>query len=346
MADTRFTALGMARSGKTCYILGLYRKMGVGVNGFRIFTNGSTASKLDEWLDTLNDRELGNDRFPAGTSNTANTKYEFLLKYQGQSILSLDWCDYAGNLLKTKDESSKTYQELLESIRCSTCLYIFIDGDLLTSEDPEDRLDDVADSARKIGHFLSDYSNKHGKFPPIVFVITKSDIVNIDSNELESILKTCYSDVFNGGTDFIAVTHVSLGKDITDDGFTGKVRPQNIHIPFFLGIYQEFLMAFKNIEYDLKKINNENANQIQNNKNIIRYENDRWFFHNQERIASSRKEIDRLDSEIKANESRISELRSYLIALRDELVSNQDKYTCFEDGKETDFSNVSFFKLS
>ena len=53
MADTRFTALGMSGSGKTCYLLGMYYEMCVGVRKFTLVTTNQAASKLEDWMDQL-----------------------------------------------------------------------------------------------------------------------------------------------------------------------------------------------------------------------------------------------------------------------------------------------------
>lgn len=347
MADAKFTALGMSHSGKTCYILGMYYNMCTGINGFKLFTNGTTASKLEDWMDNLDDESLHMDRFPAGTTSNFNTNYSFLLKYQSTSILSFDWYDYAGGLLRSKDENSKTYQEVVNSIKTSTCLYIFIDGELLSADTQEKRIKNVQRKcARSIGHFLTDYANENGKFPPIVFIITKADLCsNVSGNDIEEILRLNFSDLFNGGTDFLAVTQVTLGENIQDDNYTGEVDPKNVHLPFFLGIYQEFLMAVKSREYELNQSNNQMKTSIKSYSNTIDKENSRWFFTNYERINSYRNKIAKLESDINANKLQISELKKYLRVLREEIVAKQNYIACFESGRETRFSDISFFKF-
>ena len=45
MADTQITILGMSGSGKTCYLLGLYYRMGSGLKGYTITTDDDTDVK-------------------------------------------------------------------------------------------------------------------------------------------------------------------------------------------------------------------------------------------------------------------------------------------------------------
>ena len=76
MADTKFTALGLSGSGKTCYLLGMYHEMSGGVHGFTLATTNQAATKLEDWMYQLDD-ETGMDRFPSGTSLTEFTNYWF-----------------------------------------------------------------------------------------------------------------------------------------------------------------------------------------------------------------------------------------------------------------------------
>lgn len=50
MVDTKFTALGISGSGKTCYLLGMYHKMSESVNGFTLATTNQAATKLEDWM--------------------------------------------------------------------------------------------------------------------------------------------------------------------------------------------------------------------------------------------------------------------------------------------------------
>ena len=45
--NTRFTALGMSGSGKTCYVLGMYYQMITGYKGFSLKADGDSVSRLE-----------------------------------------------------------------------------------------------------------------------------------------------------------------------------------------------------------------------------------------------------------------------------------------------------------
>ena len=70
------------------------------------------------------------------------------------------------------------FDEVKQSIEESTALYIFIDGKSLCSDDPEERRENVYyDCAMTITPLLQEFANSHeGALPPVVFVITKSDL--------------------------------------------------------------------------------------------------------------------------------------------------------------------------
>ena len=142
MADTRFTALGMSGSGKTCYLLGMYYEMCVGVRKFTLVTTNQAASKLEDWMDQLDD-ETGMDRFPAGTSLTEFSDYSFKLSYCNEPIMSFDWADYGGGTIRARENNPEAFKKLDDSVKNSTALYIFIDGELLCSEDTETKIKKV-----------------------------------------------------------------------------------------------------------------------------------------------------------------------------------------------------------
>ena len=94
-----FTAMGMSGSGKTCYVLGLFDAMASGIRGFTLDPQDE-AKKLLDWTERLH-KAKGKEKFPEGTSNSEFTRYNFKLKHNFKQILSFEWADYAGGLLKS-----------------------------------------------------------------------------------------------------------------------------------------------------------------------------------------------------------------------------------------------------
>ena len=130
---TRFTALGMSNSGKTCYVLGMYYQMITGYKGFSLKAGGNMVTTLEDWMDKIDDN-TGQDRFPAGTAVTESKDYEFKLKYALKDIMTFHWLDYGGRIIRDRDKDPDAYMRLTTSIEMSTVLYIFIDGKLVESD--------------------------------------------------------------------------------------------------------------------------------------------------------------------------------------------------------------------
>lgn len=339
MADTRFTALGLSGSGKTCYILGMYYEMVTGVKGFTLKTLNQTASKLEDWMDKLDD-ETGADRFPAGTGLTEVSNYEFDLNYQNQKIMSFDWIDYGGRTLRDKENNPEAFAELKKSISESAALYIFVDGDFLCDEDTEKKIKNVKRKCgRIINPFLTDFIQEKGsELPPIVFVITKSDLCKhyIKNNkEIYDVLYESFNSVFCKNSRCY-ITTVSLGDDIAEED--GEADPINIQIPFFIGIYHEFFNACNYIKSEIESENQNKRNEIDRNYREINYQNSRWFFTDYNAIRWARENIDKENESIQKNEEYLKNIRKLLLSVATELTRLSDNFVLIDGGKEIDFS--------
>ena len=100
MKKTKFTMLGMTGSGKTCYLLGMYKKMLGGLKGFSLTTDDDTDGELRTRYSKMDDASLGQKRFPPGTDQTDT--YEFTLEYAFSPIMSFAWIDYPGGSMEEK----------------------------------------------------------------------------------------------------------------------------------------------------------------------------------------------------------------------------------------------------
>lgn len=355
MADTRFTGLGLSGSGKTCYVLGMYYEMCVGLRGFTLTTTNQTASKLENWMDEL-DEKSGKERFPAGTSLTEFTNYSFMLNYHNEPIMSFDWNDYGGRTLHSREDNQEVFEKINDSIDTSTALYIFVDGDLMCKgekhcqnkeqikQDRMKRLNNVKRKcARSTNSYISSFVSSHEEaLPPIIFVITKADLCKdyLEDGEMEDILKEAFSSVFGKGTIVYAVA-VSLGNNISDDNYSGEVEPVNIHIPFFLGIFHEFLNRCLGIKKYLDRENNHARETISQCQSAIDHENNRWFFTDYNRINQCAKQIQEENLNIAENEKQLQKYRMLLNAVANELVRSSAFFKMFLDGKETEFTPPS-----
>ena len=276
MADTKYTIVGMSSSGKTCFLTAMYMRMATGVDGFTLWTTEDTRRKYERDILALRKGEAGLDRFPAATPNAENaTKlYEFRLIYDTKDIISFDVIDYAGGALL---DGGPVYCQLKLSMEESTAMFIFIDGASLCDEDRTARKENVYyDCAMSVTPMIQDFADSHnGQLPPIVFVVTKSDLCKAyikDETELVQIIRDLFSPAFSEGS-VSYICAVSLGDSISDDGYKGRFSPVNIHIPLFLGSFHEYYnrcLAFK------EKIETANQNlDMQRNRKMAEVEREK-----------------------------------------------------------------------
>ncbi len=129
MAERKFTILGEVRSGKTCYLLGMYSEMTAGVGGYSIIApNADEDSDLTRRYQKLTNKKQGIDRFPLATG--AASTYNFNLQYGLEKIMSFEWIDYPGNFVDAaqRDIANSDYIKVEQSINESSTLFICMDG--------------------------------------------------------------------------------------------------------------------------------------------------------------------------------------------------------------------------
>jgi len=246
--NTTFTALGMTGSGKTCYIIGMHYVMATGIAGWTLKPGDNiTADKLNKWVKML-DKSTGVSRFPAGTDQGKSDNYSFGLHFLNEQVMDFSWIDYAGALFE--ETSSVGFSDVEESISESTALYVFIDGMELCTDDKKKRFKNIRNHcARYIQPCITDFVNNYKDYiPPVIFVVTKSDLCRnyTDSNEICDILKESFSSLFYDKRAEVYISAVTLGDDISDDEYNGEVEPVNVDIPFFIGIHHELLRRYNN----------------------------------------------------------------------------------------------------
>lgn len=265
----KFTALGLSGSGKTCFMAGMYYKLSGGFEGYTLKASDDDDVRLTGMYEKMKNASAGKDRFPSGTNQTS--KYSFDLQYQYDTIEAFEWVDYDGNALKMKNAgNAEAYQNLKKDISQSEILYIFVDGGLFDDDDVKranndkekaELLSDIVsdECSRQINHFLSEYTKEQHKLPPIAIVVTKFDIVHevlgkASGQEtvviLEEIIKKAFNPLFpdptkysgvSGHTSMVSVIPVSLGATINQNDYHGKLRPLNMHLPIYMGIW--FMLA-------------------------------------------------------------------------------------------------------
>lgn len=340
---TKFTALGLSGSGKSCYVLGLYAQMSMGVEKFTITAENDITRELEDKMDYLGDEKKGMDRFPSGTSLNECTDYRFTLYFQNNPIMEVSWLDYGGGILHDKGENSDVYNDLTKSIEESTALYIFIDGENLCYHDFDEKKKKTAwYCSSKINPFITYFANKHNHIlPPIIFVITKIDLCRSymkDDNEIMMLVAKCFSSVFGEKTENVYITATTLGKNISDNDYRGEADP-NMHIPFFLGLYHEYGRQIQIIKEALQEKIDSISSSSNTLHNEMQKEKNKWkLFRDEERIERIQKECQIHDERIKRYNQNFEKYQSKLQAVTNELLRNSNDFITIKNGQKITFN--------
>lgn len=274
MSDVDFTMLGMTGSGKTCFLTGMYYEMSSGIQGYTLSSDDDIDIELRNKWEKLCDEKNGVNRFPVGTDKTE--QYKFTLEYAYESIKEFNWLDYPGGDLEKKSTGNiDSYKEIEEAILKSTCLFICVDGSLLCEKNKEVMIENIRNKcSSKINGFLSKYQKKNHFLPPVSIVITKYDMCREVKGEImEEVIKESFSSLFPENHDknkIVTIIPVSIGRNISDDNYSGRLEPINIYVPLFWGIWfslKKDLKSYKMTEDNLKERIVITKKEIENIKN-------------------------------------------------------------------------------
>lgn len=346
MADTQITILGMSGSGKTCYLLGLYYKMGAGLKGYTITTDEDTDVQLRDRYAKLCDVSLEKQqRFPAGTDNIS--KYEFDLQYGYNTIMSFDWVDYPGGLLDRKNSGSlEDYENVKSAINNSSSLFICVDGSLLLGDDIDEKIDNVRDKCSNvINTFFTEYFKSNNSLPPTAIIVTKYDICkdDTDEEELSEIIEEAFSPFFvkNNTEKVVTIIPVSIGTNIMDDDCSGKMKPLNIHLPIFMGIWfalSKKIQEHVKIMQEQEKANDGKISDLRDQK--AREEN-KWFFKSQSEIQRLARKIQEAENENKKQTEKLNYMLNVMADNSDKLIKELEKIPyVFSNGERSSFAEL------
>ena len=335
--------IGMTSAGKTCYITAMYMKMSVGFDGFTLVTDDATRTKLERDILTLRSPS-GQERFPIATNEITTRSYEFRLSYETKKIITFEMLDYAGGLLRTREN---TYAQVKDSIAESTALYVFIDGKSFCDEDREERKENVYyDCAMTVTPLIQDFADTHdGNLPPIVFVVTKADLCKqyVSSEEITSTIKELFSPAFSEGT-YSYICAVSLGDTISDDNYKGRFKPVNIHIPFFIGSYHEYFNRCVILKSDIEAGNADLAQEKRSADSGAANELRRWkIFRDENYIRRCRERAKSAEAALKSNQAVLDNTKDLFYKFGARLETESANFKCFIGGVEQ--SSFKAFKL-
>ena len=245
-------------------------------------------------------------------------KYNFNLQYNYETIHPFQWVDYPGSYLDTtrRDESSKEYQEVAQSILDSEMLFICIDGANLVGGSTSQKIRKVK---TRCAHHINPYltglrsklkaenqklkkedKDKGLDLPPIGMLVTKYDMCADDTapDEVREIVEEAFEGLFGDNDTFVAIIPVSLGDTLEDDEYQGELEPLNVHLPILMGIN---FALIDQLQYGKRLIENQRnyANQV---RALKREEEDRFFLS---RWLFGGYDTDKLQEEIDDTEEAI-----------------------------------------
>jgi hypothetical protein len=241
--DIRITMLGSPGAGKTCYMLGMYNFMQIGVRGFTMSMPDMDASQLfeDRWQTLI---EGGDDRWPVPNA-AGHEEYTFELNYGFIPMMRVRWIDYRGGILSLTS-ADPDVPALRGYVVQSSCLFLCIPGEAL-----KDGLTHAGAQTSRIAKMneliksavVQAGANANNPFP-IALVITKFDLCRAAGRTREAImddLRTYLSSAFAPGAPVLAaVIPVTLGNDLARDSKNGEIEVLNMHLPFAFAIWAQY----------------------------------------------------------------------------------------------------------
>ncbi|NEP62333.1 MAG: hypothetical protein F6K31_36280 [Symploca sp. SIO2G7] len=305
--------LGTSGAGKTCYILGLYATMQLGLQGFTLSTTDMDEDlRLTNLWDNLVEEE-GTDRWPPPTG-METTQYEFDFSYGLRRLIGFDWLDYRGGAMLDSSGASDV-QTLMERLNQSDCVFLCVSGEHLNQKDlSETKLRSKARRAgvNRMNLFLTNLAQTlqdRQKPFPIVIVVTKYDLCRERGKDIINDLKKIFNLLFMPNPDWLVmVCPVSLGKELAENESTGEIDPKSLHLPLVFALYAKFR------EYMMTQQERVSQNKIQ--LDTLRQGN--WFqrlFSGGERRST--------ESSIDAAQSQLQDIQKKMALLAQELTSAQ-----------------------
>lgn len=346
MKKTQITILGMSGAGKTCYLLGLYYKMGAGLRGYTITTDEDTDVQLRDRYARLCDVTLDKEkRFPAGTDNIS--KYVFDLQYGYNTIMSFDWVDYPGGLLDRKNSGNlEEYEDVKKAINNSSSLFICVDGSLLLGDDVDEKIDNVRDNCSNvINTFFSEYFKSNNELPPTAIIVTKYDVCKDDTDEEElcEIIEEAFSPFFvkDENKKIVTIIPVSIGTNIMDNDCSGKMKPLNIHLPIFMGIWFALSKKIQSHVNYIQRQEEANDSVISTLRDQKAREENKWIFKSRDEVQKLARKIQEAENSGKKQTQEMKYMLNVMTDNSDKLIKELEKIPyVYINGERGSFSDI------
>ncbi len=246
-SDLRLTMIGYKGAGKSCYLLGMYHQLQIGIQGFTLRTpNEEVGRRLEEQWETLD--AGGKDRFPPPNPQVFD-EYHFDIDYSFAPFMTLDWADYRGGDIDELYQSAHL-QELMNWLKQSSCICLAVSGEYLM-EDITFRNATARVRVQRMNDLMAQlvryFQPTHEKPLPVVIVITKYDYCKgkRTKEQLENDIKVLFNPLFarrhrlilKAPSFLTAICPVTLGEDLAGDRVNGTANPQFNQLPIFFAAW-------------------------------------------------------------------------------------------------------------
>ncbi|AFW97251.1 hypothetical protein ANA_P10085 (plasmid) [Anabaena sp. 90] len=334
----KITMLGNQYSGKTCYMLGMYAFMSMGLKGFTLTATDPDQDLrlMDQWEALIGDNILPPPTQPQSQDSPIYT-YGFSFNHGAKPLIDFEWIDYRGGAL-AGDSSQADATFLRQKSRQSDCLFLCVPAEYLQEEivnangDVNNRVKlKVAGSNKlainRINLILTEIKQaineekNDGQPVPIAIVITKFDLIFGKRNK-EAItrdIQELFNPLFIENSGWLTmICPVSLGKDIRieDKKILGEIDPVNVHLPLVFAIYSQLTKDVSTVKSSYNNIQEQKTRVADD----LKTQQGKWnSFFKQGEINSKQSSLNNKETELAKKEAEIQDISKKMQLVAKEL---------------------------
>ena len=221
-----------------------------------------------------------------------------------------------------------------------------MDGSLLLGDDIDEKIDNVRDTCSNvINTFFTEYFKSNNELPPTAIIVTKYDVCkdDTDAEELCEIIEEAFSPFFvkNDNRKIVTIIPVSIGTNIMDNDCSGKMKPLNIHLPIFMGIW--FALS-KKIQAHVENIHKqEEANNftISSLRDKKAREENKWIFKSKDEVQILARIIQEVENNMQQQTQRMNYMLNAMADNSDKLIRELEKIPyVYINGERSSFSEI------
>jgi len=256
--------LGHSSAGKTTYMAALYYRMVNGLYNYKMrydrwanywykrYTKGNNNYTIEESEQEEKDLNLISSNVAKGIyppPTAIRQEYVFKMQYKYFNEIEFNWFDYRGGALMERSNQSSDSASLIEKIKYSDALIVFLDGTKL-----EQSLSKNEREFRRLVYLIKNAISNisvgdDDSYYPISFVITKDDLTYnvLESEGFNYFYENILEDIMNSKKIAGLITWATVNKE----------HIYNVHWPLFFSICQcmpkfadEVVSSYKRRERD------------------------------------------------------------------------------------------------